>query len=59
MLRIEHWRRQGEGPALAFTAQQPAFFRLPARGVERMDIKQGEGSSEGPSVAFSRSNHAM
>jgi hypothetical protein len=26
--------------------------------IERMDIKEGEGSSEGPSAAFSRSNHA-
>ena len=26
--------------------------------IERMDIEEGEGSSEGPSVAFSRSNHA-
>jgi hypothetical protein len=26
--------------------------------IERMDIKEGEASSEGPSAAFSRSNHA-
>jgi hypothetical protein len=26
--------------------------------IERMDIKEGAGSSEGPSVAFPRSNHA-
>jgi hypothetical protein len=26
--------------------------------IERMDIKEGEGSSEGPSAAFSPSNHA-
>ena len=26
--------------------------------IERMDIKESEGSSEGPSAAFSRSNHA-
>jgi hypothetical protein len=26
--------------------------------IERMDIKEGEGSSEGPSAAFSRRNHA-
>ena len=26
--------------------------------IERMDIKEGEGSSEGPSPAFSRSKHA-
>jgi len=26
--------------------------------IERMDIEEGEGSSEGPSAAFSRNNHA-
>jgi hypothetical protein len=26
--------------------------------IERMDIEEGEGSSEGPSAAFSRSDHA-
>ena len=26
--------------------------------IERMDIEEGEGSSVGPSAAFSRSNHA-
>jgi hypothetical protein len=26
--------------------------------IERMDIEENEGSSEGPSAAFSRSNHA-
>ena len=26
--------------------------------IERMDIMEGQGSSEGPSAAFSRSNHA-
>jgi hypothetical protein len=26
--------------------------------IERMDMQEGEGSSEGPSAAFSRSNHA-
>jgi hypothetical protein len=26
--------------------------------IERMDLKEGEGQREGPSAAFSRSNHA-
>jgi hypothetical protein len=33
-------------------------YTIPNGLIERMDIKEGEGSSEGPSAAFSRSNHA-